>query len=530
MVNELEKPSSTDTVKEDRIAPEAQATPEASADPLPPPDTTPTQLQAKRVLAATAVRTRMEEGYCNPETLNKLLDEYLEAVQFVDPSITPGNIATAITYAIGEGAGKPDRKISPVPSNIAQRIQALHELKESGKPVNVAAVNVGGTNTVATIATVQNGAITLEGLDKRSFRRQEEIGKPIQCKDHVDYWERTIPSEFIEKLKTMAGAKEAQLAIEIAIAAPVKDGYVLHMSDKAEFEENPLAPLNEAESRAVGEDRSQYPTIAQSFSKFLEGKEIKIPPESIFTGENDTINIVMGIPDQVYETLQSPEIYDGIGGIVDGTGFNICAFHHSGVGYNFEIGHYGLTQPCQLDKEVSPDGVDIESCVSGKVLGNVLKAAIKELTSEDSDLGKAIQSMDKDTLNALIFELAFDSTSEEIPDKLSLHRIGSKEHRLLTRLCSKLTNRVIKYLTAVLEGISTAMVGNITFFEEGSVLERNSWLAGVINRTMGRRILTDPPQTQIINQTSRRLVNDLPPSFFGAIFDAAAKAYLVKKN
>jgi hypothetical protein len=523
MVNELKTPDLEVQISGGEEAPETSTNP-------PPPDTVQTQLKAKRVLAATAVRTKLEGGWCAPEALDATLDEYLEAVQFTDPNITPDNIAAAITYATGEGTDKSNRKISPVPSNIAARITALRELKESGKLINVAAVNVGGTNTVATIAAVQNGTITLKGLDKKSFRKQEEIGKPIQCVDHVDYWKRTIPSEFIEKLKAMTGNEETQLAIEIAVAAPVKDGYVLHMSDKASFERDPLAPLNEGESRKVGEDRSQYPTIAQSFSKFLEGKGIKIPPESIFTGENDTINIVMGTPDQAYETLQNQETHNGIGGIVVGTGFNVCAFHHSGTGYNFEIGHYELPTPCQLDKEVSPDGlVDIESCVSGKILGNVLKAAIEELTSKDSNLGQAIRAMDKDTLNALIFALAFDSNSDEIPLELNVPKISLKEHRFLTRLCSKLTERVVKYLAAVLEGISATMINNITFFEEGSVLERNPWLNGAINRAIGKRSLATPSPVTITNLTSQRFTDNLPPSFFGAIFDAAAKAYLARK-
>jgi len=529
MVDELKNPDLVNPASEAQVTPE-----QTPSNPPASPDTAPTQLKAQRVLATSNVSTWLEDGDRSPETLKGLLDKYLEAVQFTDPSITPENIADAITYATGEGAKTPDRKISPIPSNIAERIRALRALKESKKSINVAAVNVGGTNTATTIATVQNGDITLTGLDKKSFRRSEETGRPIQCVDHVDYWERTIPAEFIEKLKAMTEAKEAQLAIEIAVAAPVKDGYVLHMSDKAAFEKNPLAPLNEAESRDVGEDRSQYPTVAQSFSKFLEGKGIKIPPESIFTGENDTINIVMGTPDQAYETMEgeNADAYKGIGGIVVGTGFNVCAFHHSGTGYNFEIGHYELPQPCKLDEEVSQDGVvDIESCVSGKVLGNVLKAAINELTDKDSNLGQAIQSMDKDTLNALIFTMAFDSNSENIPDELSHpNNISLKEHYLLTELCSRFADRVTKYLTAVLEGISISMVGDIVFSREGSVIDNNQWLADRINEETGKHTLANPLPISVTNRTSQGLrLHNLPPSFYGAIFDAAAKAYLARR-
>lgn len=521
MVDELDKQD-----LEQQEGPEAQATPEASANPPPPPDTVPTQLQTQRILAATAVRTWLEDEDQNRETLTGLLDKYLQTVQFIDPNITPCNIAAAITYATGEGSKDPNRKISPIPSDISERIQALHALKESGESINVAAINIGGTNTATTIATVQNGEITLKELDKRSFRKPGEEGQPIQCTDHVDYWERTIPSEFVTKLKTMTETGETQLAIEIAVAAPTRDGYIDHMSDKAVFERDPLAPANETESRKVGEDRSQYSTIAQSFSKFLEGKGINIPPESIFTGENDTINIVMGNPRITHEILQHPDLCNGIGGLVCGTGLNVCAFGDNGRGFNYEIGHFELEQPCQLDREVSPDGVDIECCVSGKVLGNVLKAAIRDLANPESNLRRVIESMDKDTLNALIFKLADDGTN--IPEQPSTP-LSQNEKALLAELCLQFAMRAAKYLAATLEGISTSMAGDIVFLKEGSVIERNLWLSDEINAITRKHNLESPYLPEIVNETSQEInISTLPQSFYGAIFDAAAKAYLAQ--
>jgi hypothetical protein len=481
------------------------------------------QLPAQGMLAAQAIIDSPDN--IEEQPLKDLVDKYLKIVQFTDPGFTEDAVDRDIHYAIQEGASAADRMISPIHSNISQRMKALARLRESGSSTCVAAINIGGTTTNTTLAEVTREKVTLREVETASFRKAEEAGRPIECEDHLDYWERTIPAGFIEKLKRiLEEGKEGsttRFTVEIAVPVPTKDGRIVHMADKAAFKRNPLAPVSEAEARSIT-DPLVYPTIASSFSEFLESKGISIDLAKISMGENDTINIILGQSEIAANLLGKT---NGVGGGVDGTGFNACAFNKEGDGYNFEAGHMRLRTACKLDDAAHKEAgmvPSVEGYVSGKILGNVLKAAIRELTpTEGSSLRTFVESMDKDRATALIFGLTYGTTQED------LSRLNGKETILLREVCSRFVERAATYLAAVLEGVSRSMGGDIVFLKEGSVFDKNPEFVKRINEIARREILVGAPPVHTENQTGKELdVQSLPPSFYGAIYEAAAKAFM----
>ncbi len=230
------------------------------------PDTASTNSDAQVVLAEGAIVELLDikEGDEKSErhAMKQAVNNYLRAINFIDESINIPKIVEAIRYATNEGAEASDRAISPIPSNIHDRIEALGELAESGEKINVVAVNVGGSNTETTSSEVQNGQITNQrNLGVKSFRGVGEEGVAINCSDHVDYWERTIPVEFLINLVSLVREGESQVAIEVGVAMPTrKDGRIDHMSDKATFESNPLAPaMKQNQERLAQPDRLIQP-------------------------------------------------------------------------------------------------------------------------------------------------------------------------------------------------------------------------------------------------------------------------------
>jgi hexokinase len=218
---------------------------------------------------------------------------------------------------------------------------------------------------------------------------------------------------------------------------------------------------------------------------------------------------VLGNPAVAAEIMESGK---GIGGVVNGTGFNACNFNICGYGHNLEIGHLKLGTKCDLDREVSEKAgiaLDIESCVSGKILGNVLKLAVSELAYSTS-LCELIDSMDKDKLNALIFSVGFGGA---LPEEFS--SLSEGEKTILIELCSRFAERAATYMAAILGGISRKNNG-VRFLYEGSVFEKNPAFVASVNQKCGGA------QPILINSPKK----GHPLSFFGAIYDVTAKSTL----
>ncbi len=264
--------------------------------------------------------------------------------------------------------------------------------------------------------------------------------------------------------------------------------------------------------------------MAESFSEFLEDHEIHISPELIYTAENDTVGIVLGRHQETKEAFDNGK---GIGGVVVGTGFNVCAYGPDGKGFNFEIGHLGFENPCRLDQEASKIAgmeLDVESCVSGKILGNTLKLAISKLTREDSELRKKIESLGEGeeglkALNALIFRVGLD---EYLSIPRELHGMSENEEILLQQLCSEFAKRAQWYLFSVLRAVSIKMGESIDFIREGSVVSKNPKLVERFNKYYSSRGVT------MINLDDSQPESNSSPSTDGVVLDAAAKAYLAE--
>ncbi|MFA5792287.1 MAG: hypothetical protein WC897_00255 [Candidatus Gracilibacteria bacterium] len=472
-----------------------------------------------RMLTAIEAIPNLES--MDADGLEKSVALYFEKARFVDKGLTPEKIEAVVRYATGEGIDAEDREISPIPSDITERMDALEAFEASGEEAYVATVNIGGSNTTANLTTVKDGKITLKNSQNLSFRNEKEReGTPIQCIDHLDFWRRVIPSDFLQALKELTTDDLNNMAIEFAIPFPIKDGHVIHCSDKVACNKNPLGPLNDREAR---KGEGTYPNITQSVLEFLRTEGINLISDKTHTGDNDTINGALGMYQEASRILDEK---GAVGFVICGTGFNIAIFKkvanadgtYSIKGYNLEMGHFRPEEPCALDVDVNAQAKtvdDIESCVSGKNLGNVFKMALTELTNPNSGLRKFIDNLSKDDANEMIFRFGIDETPLE---GQQFNALTENEKTLLKIVCKQFVERVIIYFLAVFQGISASTGHDAVFLKEGSVFDKNPKLVAEINRRAGRGIISmATPKTE-----------GMTPSSSGAVFDALAKSKIAE--
>lgn len=453
---------------------------------------------------------------CDTQTLSNYLDEIFERGHFVDKGVSSNIIATQFKTALAAKDSK-IKGLDPVKIPLRDYISVVSapentELRNIEK--EVFALSFGGSNT-----KIGGGNVSLNGgLELETFY-QKEIGKDDDCRvfeTSNDFWRSLFTAEALENLRERF-IENPNLIFSVTPCSPVEmtsrsDGHLQHFSEKFRCEE--LAPYDPED--ASNFDTVEFPTMAESLSKFFFSEEINLKTEQIVVSPNDTVSTAFAFASR-FKDFRIKNLQE-IAALIDGTGCNIFILD-SQTGFNMECGEYTGIRPSKLDTTICGNAKsDFDSLVSGNLMGDTFRLAIRALSGSHNPLSKKMIRLDNKAANKLIFSLAYSETGST-GNGLSFNGVyfSSEEVLFLSLVAKKFTDRASTYLAEMLKAMEKVFGKDLVFFTEGSLLTKNPKFVEEITQKAGKEgqdfLLSERPR--VTNNAGENMMEDVDASFVG---------------
>lgn len=442
-----------------------------------------------------AVKSALRDG-----SPSELLDRRLEEVfgpEFHLGDVTAEQIAEDLRHERGGFSPIPTPSVPPV-------IAALQ--RDRKMKSRVLALNAGGTSEQVGLSETTSDNVHILDL-------QEQQVAHAPCKSADEFWEMHFAGAAEAHLRE---ADPAEATIVIGLAFPIHtfedpetgrtDGHVIHFADK--YDAEALGPRNARE--AAGRLRGNGDPIAliASAREYLyrrTGKRFR----RITLAPNDTNTAEIAF-------CTTPRAADRkTGGLVCGTGFNICSGDT-----NFEAGHYiGGFHYSTLDRIANAlrggGANDVECLCCGKIMSDMFLVAVRNCGAER--LTKKVTGLSGKDRDILVFDLAYGRKPKVELDPVEFH--------ILRFIAVKALERAEAALALMLSAVHRAKGTRVIFGEGSYVRKEPAFTAGVNRRihthetNLGEDLLAiEPlPVTFATPELQERHHNSLASSYVGSV-------------
>lgn len=434
------------------------------------------------------------------------LHQFMNDVGFKLDEKPVETISDTFRRALDGERGEGVNGFAPAVTNVSQYLRAKESLECSDSKKSVIGLSVGGTNAKAGLAEVSGGIVDIKEVESKNLKTDSMP----EGKTESDFWKTVLPKNFLNWIKSVLDGGETPnvsltLGYPIAMIPGKADGKIMHLAGKGKFPA--MAPFDANESEAT--TTSAYPTIAESFCRYLAENEIELDQSCVAVSPNDTVSAAFA---------NGPTF-------INGTGTNACVITADGKVINTELGHFEGMDSSLLDTVVASP-IDFEKLVSGKILGDIFKYTISVLLGDDRSLAQKLQAMSNEEACAFLFSL--------YPADSNLHagEFTQEERLLLWNIALFFVERASNFIAKIGKGIEDATGQKSTYAIEGSVFTKNPFFVSKINEAFrsygGTQSLLEHRQLPVSEASNERFGEELDGSFvgtfvYGACIDEANK-------
>ncbi len=441
------------------------------------------------------------------ETLHRFMDD----VGFNLDTSPIEDISEPFRRALDGERGEETKGFSPAVTDVSKYLSAKDSLEGSDTEKFVIGLSVGGTNVKSGVAKVAKGIVDITDMDTKNLKTFANADGVIEGETEEDFWKILLPENFLNWIRTaIAKGETPSLALTLgypmAMISGKADGRITHLAGKAKFPA--MAPFDADEAAQSG--GGDYPTVAESFCRYLSGNGIELDLANVAVSPNDTVSAAFA---------NGPTF-------INGTGTNACVITADGKVINTELGHFKGMDVSLLDTVVASP-VDFEKLVSGKTLGDIFKYAVAALLGDRNALSQKLLAMSNEEACELLFSV-YPSTNGRL-----VRQFNEKEILFLWNVALFFVERATKFIARIGKAIEDATGEKSTYAIEGSVFAKNPDFVAKINDAFteygGMQRLLENRQLPVNEETMSTFGRDLDGSFvgtfvYGACVDEAARS------